>query len=112
VGPFQLQEALTLQEIQKEEKRISNFFVSIEDVLNHLASLVIKNDYKNRIKNGMELRSVHIDSIEKDFKKGERLTIKDESGKILAVGDSIVSSGQILEGENEKRIFKYKRVLF
>jgi len=112
VGPFELKEALTLQDIRREKERNSDFFVSIENVLNYLPSLVIKTDCRNRIKNGMELKSDHIDSIEKDFKKGDRLTIKDESGEILAIGESVVSSEQILKNENEKKVFKYKRVLF
>ncbi len=112
VGPFELKEALTLQDIRKEKQRNSDFFVTIEDVLNDLPSLVIKTDYKNRVKNGMDLKSNHIDSIEKDFSKGDRLTIKDESGRILAIGESVYSSEQILKNENQKKIFKYKRVLF
>jgi tRNA pseudouridine55 synthase len=111
LGPFQLEDALTLQKIQKEKERISNFYVSLENVLGYLPSLVVKDNFKNRIKNGMELKSSCINSVEKDFKPGERLTLKDESGKILAIGDSLVSSKQIFHSENEKNIFKYKRVL-
>lgn len=112
VGPFELKEALILTGIRKEKERISTFFISIENALNYLPSLVIKNDFTGRIKNGVELRSSQIVSVEKDFKKGDRLTLKDESGRILAVGNSLVPSEQIFNTENEKKVFKYRRVLF
>lgn len=111
VGPFRLQQALTLKELQGRAASISDSLISIEETFNHLPCLIAKNDFKDGIKNGMQLKAYHLSSVEKEFTEGQRLTLKDESGNILAIGDSLVSSEQIFEGGGENPIFKYRRVL-
>ncbi|MGB2696841.1 MAG: tRNA pseudouridine(55) synthase TruB [Candidatus Zixiibacteriota bacterium] len=112
VGPFELKEALSLERVKKEKDKISDFFVKIENVLKYLPSLVIKDHFKEGIKNGVDLKPAHIDSVEKYFNKGDKIVLKDESGEILAIGDSFVSSEKLFDNQNQKKIFKYRRVLF
>jgi tRNA pseudouridine55 synthase len=111
VGHLELEHALTFQELERGAGEIFKFLISIEDVFDYLPSLIVKNHFKDRIKNGMELKSYYLDSVGKEFAEGERLTLKDEAGNILAIGNSLVSSGQIFGMENENKIFEYKRVL-
>ncbi len=112
VGPFELSQALSLQTVKNKKDKISDWLVRTEDVLEHLPSLVIKTRFIEMIKNGVELKPVHIDSVEKDFKKGEKVILKDESGEILAIGDSFVSSDKLFDSQNQKKVFRYRRVLF
>ena len=111
VGPFELGQALTFGELKADRARVSDFLVSIEEVFNGTASLRVRNDHRDKIKNGMELKSCYLGPIEKKFAKGERLTLKDEEGNVLAVGVALVSSEMIFPDEDENRIFEYKRVL-
>jgi tRNA pseudouridine55 synthase len=111
VGPFGLEQALALQGAQQGPDEISDFLVSIEDVFNGTPSLIIKNDFKDKIRNGTKLKSYHLDSVEKRFTAGETLTLKDEAGNILAIGNALVSSEMIFTPEDENKIFDYKRVL-
>lgn len=111
VGPFGLHQTISLQGAQPGADEISNFMVSIEDVFNGTPSLIIKSDFKDKIRNGTKLKSCHVDSVEKRFTAGERLTLKDEAGNILAIGNALVSSEMIFAPENENKIFDYKRVL-
>ena len=111
LGPFELKQAISLQKVNKKKDEIYDLLVRIEEVLEYLPSLVIKNHFIERIKNGAELKSEHIHSVEKDFKKGDRVILKDESGDILAMGDSLLSSEELFDLQNQKKIFRYRRVL-
>jgi len=109
VGPFELEQALTFCELKAGAAEISHFLVSIEDVFNGTASLTVRNNHRDKIKNGMALKSCYLGPVEKKFTKGERLALKDEEGNVLAVGTALVSSEMVFaEGNN---IFEYKRVL-
>ena len=112
VGPFELKQALSLQKVEKKKGQISDFLVKVENILEFLPSLVIKDQFKQRIKNGVELKPVHINSVEKDFNKGEKITLKGQSGEILAVGETFVSSEKLFDSQNLKKVFSYRRVLF
>ena len=112
VGPFELKQALSLQKVEKKKGQISDFLVKVENTLEFLPSLVIKDQFKQGIKNGVELKPVHINSVEKDFNKGEKITLKGQSGEILAVGETFVSSEKLFDSQNLKKVFSYRRVLF
>lgn len=112
IGSFELKQALNLQKVEKKKDQISNFLVKVENILEFLPSLVIKDQFKERIKNGVELKPAHINFVEKDFNEGEKITLKDESGKILAIGETFVSSEKLFDSQNQKKVFRYRRVLF
>lgn len=111
VGPFELKDSFTLDAIRKikDEGKLNKIVVSMEKALENLPSLVVSDENKFKIKHGQDLKVKDIKSVKKDFSKKDRVVLKDDSGKILAIGESLVSSEEI--SDEQKVIFRYMRVV-
>lgn len=111
VGPFELKDSFTLDLIKKikDEGKLNKIVVPVEKALENIPSIVVPDENKFKIKHGQDLKMKDIKSVKKDFSKKDWVVLKDESGKILAIGESLVSSQEI--SDEQKAIFRYLRVV-
>jgi len=111
VGHFDLKDSLTLDMIRriKDEGDFDKIVIPIEKALEQIPALVVSDEFRDKIKQGRRLGMKDIKSKEKDFSKDQRVVLKDNSGRILAIGESMVCSFEI--SDEQKEVFRYKRVL-
>lgn len=112
VGPYRLKDSFTQDRIEKikEQGGVKKIIIPIEKALEDFPSLVVFEKFKTKIRHGQEIKAEDIKSIEKDFSENEKVVLKDDSGKVLAIGQSLVGCKNL--SDNGKTLFKYKRVLW
>jgi tRNA pseudouridine55 synthase len=113
VGPFELSQALDLgaiEEIRKEGK-IEDFLIPIEKVFAHIPSVVVKNGFAERIKEGPILFPPFVLSAEKNFDKDQMICIKNNKREIIAFGKALCSSDDFLDEKRTDKLFEYSRVI-
>ncbi len=112
-GPFELKDALSLQEIAKigDQNRIGDSLISIEEVLACVPSVLVKESYADKIKGGAKLIPSFVESKEKEFEKDQMICIKNNKKEIIAIGKALRSSSDFLNHRPEDRLFEYSRVL-
>lgn len=113
VGPFELEDALDLEAIEKiwNEGKIGDFLIPIEKILADIPSVVVKDGFAKRIKEGPNLFPSAVLSWEKKFEKGERICIKNDQREIIALGKALRSSEEFLDERSKDKLFEYSRVL-
>jgi len=113
VGPFELKEALDLEAIEeiRKEDRIGDFLISIEKVLAHIPSVVVKDSFAKRIKEGPNLFSSSVLSAEKGFDKDQAICIKNSQKEIIAMGKALYHSTAFLDEKRKDKLFEYSRVI-
>jgi tRNA pseudouridine55 synthase len=113
VGPFELNQALDLEAIEKirSEGKIEDFLITIEKVFAHVPSVVVKNGFAERIKEGPNLFQSSVLSAEKNFDKDEMICIKNNQREIIAFGKALCSSDVFLDEKRKDRLFEYSRVI-
>ena len=112
VGPFELKDSQnleTIQEIQREGG-IEDFLIPIEKILDHIPSVVVKNSFAERIKEGPDLFAPLVLSSEKEFDEGQTICIKNNENQIIALGKALFSSDEFLDEKRKDRLFEYTRV--
>ena len=113
VGPFELKDVYQVEEVKRATNGngILRILVLWEQVLRNLPAIVVTEEFRNKIKNGPELRRENIISTENGFNPREKIGLKDREGTILAIGESLVSSVDLFRLNREEKIFQYLRVL-
>jgi tRNA pseudouridine55 synthase len=113
VGPFRLENALGLEELEAVQRRgeISEIMVPIEKTLSHLPSVVVNDRSAEMVKHGAAFDSAGVAHMEGDFGPDQAISIRDRNGKVLAVGKALVSSRELLDQKGRGRLFDYARVL-
>jgi tRNA pseudouridine55 synthase len=113
VGPFESKQALDLETIEKiqNEGKIENFLIPIEKVLAHIPSVVVKDGFAERIKEGPSLFPSFVLSAEKDFDKDQMICLKNNQREIIALGKALCSSDNFLDEKRKDKLFEYWRVI-
>jgi tRNA pseudouridine55 synthase len=113
VGPFELKQALELEAIEKiqSEGKIEDFLIPIEKVLSHIPSVIVKDGFAERIKEGPILFPSSVSSAEKEFDKDRMICIKNNQGEIIALGKALCSSRDFLDEKRKDKLFEYWRVI-
>lgn len=113
VGPFEPKHALDLEAIEKiqSEGKIEDFLIPIEKVLANIPSVVVKNGFAERIKEGPILFPSSVSSTEKDFDKDQMICIKNNQREIIALGKALCSSDGFLDEKRKDKLFEYWRVI-
>lgn len=83
-GEFSIKRALTMDELamKAEEGAASNLLVSMDAALSGLSFLHLTAEEARRVRNGVALKRDGL----KAYSEGERVRMRDESGRLLAVG--------------------------
>jgi len=110
-GSLSLNDALTIEQVINlhVEGRLSESLLRYDQVLDY-SSVVIRDDYRDRILSGQELTGEYIYKIAEPFCPGDTITLKDTSGAALAVGRANFGT-DLLPGGDDARMFTYLRVL-
>lgn len=113
VGPFGLEDASDLEEIEAvcREGEISKLLVPLERTLSHLCSVVVKEDFCERVQQGVPLLPDSVATTQGDFGPNQQISIKDGRGNILAIGKALGSSSDFLDAGHRKKLFEYTRVI-
>jgi tRNA pseudouridine55 synthase len=111
VGDFSLDDALTLEKVEQlqHEGRLTEFLKPIEEVLDY-PQIRVDRDFSRRIINGQMPKIDNIVEISGTFKSDDYISLRDYSGKIMAIGKSLVDSSELKKSSGTE-FFKYVRVL-
>jgi tRNA pseudouridine55 synthase len=113
VGPFELNQALDLEAVEKirNEGKIEDFLMPLEKVFAHIPSVVVKDGFAERIKEGPILFPSSVLSVEKNFDKDQMIFIKNDKGEIIAFGKALCSSEVFWDEKRKDKLFEYRRVI-
>jgi tRNA pseudouridine55 synthase len=113
VGPFNLEDALSLEKIAdiQGEGKISDVLTPIEKALAHLPSVVTNEWFAARVQHGIPLESKSVLSVEGDFDSNKTIAVKNEQGEIIALGKALTSAKNFLDHKYENKLFEYMRVI-
>ena len=111
VGTLNLNDALTLQEVQSlhEAGTLRQNLLPFEKVLKY-GAIRITDEFEEKVICGRTVTYKDIVDIEGRFDIGDRILLKNVRGKVLAVGMAKTSSTS-LPDSNGDELFKYVRVL-
>jgi tRNA pseudouridine55 synthase len=111
VGCFALADALSLNEIRhyREAGVLKRYIRPIESIL-QFPYLKVTEEFSRWIVAGRSPRLKDIADINGDFEPDDLVSLKDHTGRIMAVGRAIVGSAD-LGGNQGKNFFTYVRVL-
>jgi len=112
-GGFSCEEAYTLQDIRdavemKDEAALSAMILPPEKAISDIPKIIIRNTAAKAVANGAMLAGVGALSVEK-FSRGQSVALITESGKLIALADSLFDSDKIICG-NPGLIAKSTRV--
>lgn len=113
VGPFRLQDGFALEDIWnvQNEGKISDILVPIEKALAHLPSVLVKEEFAEKVWHGLPLVSSSVKSTERDFDQNQTISIKDQGKNIIAIGKALSSSKKFLDLNYKDKLFAYVRVI-
>jgi tRNA pseudouridine55 synthase len=113
VGPFRLEDALSPGRISevKKEGRLEEVLISVERALAHLPSVVVREDSVGSVQHGAPLVSSSVSKVEASFEPGQTVSIKDEQGRIIAMGKALSPSEKFADSSCRDRLVEYLRVL-
>ena len=113
VGPFGLKDALDLETIEEigSKGKIGDSLISVEKVLDYVPSVVVKDSFAQRIKEGPDLLPDAVLSSKKEFEKDEIICVENNRREIIAIGKALRPSDEFLNQRRKDRLFEYSRVL-
>jgi H/ACA ribonucleoprotein complex subunit 4 len=109
VGEFSIENSVSLKDLENGERKKG--FISLEEALDKLKikKIIVKNDYIDKIKNGMQLAYDWAEKIDKDIKNGDLIGFFNK-GKIIAIGVSKMDFEHMKKGfliAKTDRVFKF-----
>jgi tRNA pseudouridine55 synthase len=113
VGPFRLEHALSLEELEATWRRgdISAVMEPIEATLSHFPRVTVKREFCGRVKHGAALHPSWVKSVEGRFDNGDTVSIRDQDDQILALGRALASSKEFSNENHPGEVFQYTRVI-
>ncbi|MFH1892409.1 MAG: tRNA pseudouridine(55) synthase TruB [Candidatus Zixiibacteriota bacterium] len=113
IGRFELDDALTLGQIgaRRELGRLDEKLIALSDALK-LPSLTVDDSCVSGIQGGADVLGSYITKASEDFEVGQRISLIDASGKLLAVGEVLIGSAELRMNKTDLNpVFKYIRVI-
>jgi tRNA pseudouridine55 synthase len=113
VGPFKVDEALSLKSISDIQAAgsIEEILWPIEKIMSDLPSIVVEESFANKIQHGLPLKSSSVLSVEGDFDVNQTISVKDKQKRIIAVGRALTTASNFLDLNYDSRLFEYLRVI-
>ena len=110
IGPFLLEKAKTLEDLEKimAGDRADRVLISLRDALPHLPLVKVKKEAERVIGWGRPLYVSHLDDSPPDLDKGDKVRLCAPDGRLLAVAISLQKASHF---SKDKVGFKYLRVL-
>jgi len=113
VGSFDLDRTLTLEalEVAKKNGSLSSKLFPLEEALNFLPTLRVKEEYLESISYGVALSKSFIETLPDQFEPGRFFRVFGNNNKIIAVVEPVVTQDALPTMAPEDIVFKPKRVL-
>lgn len=113
VGPFRLEDALTLKELEDTWLKgdISSVMVPIEAALSHLPRVTVKKEFSDRVRHGAAFDRAWVKSLPGDFQRDDWISVRDQDDQVLAVGKALASSSEFFNENHRGKVFEYTRVI-
>ncbi|MDG1844303.1 MAG: tRNA pseudouridine(55) synthase TruB [Nitrospinaceae bacterium] len=113
VGLFCLGRTLTLEELKSahEEGSLPKKLFPLEEVLNFLPAIHVKNEYLEPISHGVALSKFFLETLPERFEPGQYFRVLGGDDKILAIVEPVINQDKLSELAPEDIVFKSKRVL-
>ena len=113
VGLFGLGRTLTLEGLKTahEEGSLSKKLLHLEEVLNFLPTIRVKEEYLKSVSHGVALSKCFLETLPERFEPGHYFRVLGSNDKILAVVEPVVDQDKLPELAPEHVVFKAKRVL-
>ena len=113
VGLFTMGSTITLEELKtaRKEGSLSRKLLHLEEVLNFLPTVRVKEEYLKSISHGVALSKCFLEALPDRFEPGHYFRVLGSNDKILAVVEPVVDQDKLSELSAEDVVFKAKRVL-
>ena len=113
VGLFSMGSTMTLEELKTayKEGSLSRKLLHLEEVLNFLPTVRVKEEYLKSISHGVALSKCFLEALPDRFEPGHYFRVLGSNDKILAVVEPVVDQDKLSELSAEDVVFKAKRVL-
>ena len=113
VGLFSMGSTVTLEELKTAHKEgsLSRKLLHLEEVLNFLPTVRVKEEYLKSISHGVALSKCFLEALPDRFEPGHYFRVLGSNDKILAVVEPVVDQDKLSELSAEDVVFKAKRVL-
>ena len=113
VGLFSMGSTMTLEELKTAHKEgsLSRKLLHLEEVLNFLPTVRVKEEYLKSISHGVALSKCFLEALPDRFEPGHYFRVLGSNDKILAVVEPVVDQDKLSELSAEDVVFKAKRVL-
>ena len=113
VGLFSMGSTMTLEELKTAHKEgsLSRKLLRLEEVLNFLPTVRVKEEYLKSISHGVALSKCFLEALPDRFEPGHYFRVLGSNDKILAVVEPVVDQDKLSELSAEDVVFKAKRVL-
>jgi len=113
IGKFKVEDAHSIGQLKAMVAlgNLEKCILKLQNTLD-LPFMIIDDAKMDGIRNGQDIKLEDITELEKDFKSGELIGIKDGYGKLLALGTACISSEEIRQkSAGIGKLFEYKRVI-
>ena len=113
VGSFDLESALTLEELKvaNEDGSLCEKLFPLEEALNFLPAIHVKEKYLESISHGVALSKSFLDDLPDQLEMGHYFRVLGDNDKILAVVEAVVNQDAYPSLTPEDVVFKAQRVL-
>jgi len=113
VGIFDISNAITISRLHelKECNKLKDVVIPIDDVLNFMPIIFIKEGEEKTLLNGMPLWKKSINDISKDFLSDDNVLIKNFKGKLLALGKTLIARKDLLGLDDKDVVLRPKKIL-
>ena len=105
VGTLRLENALSLEEVRGRHEVLMTPGEALD-----LAAVTVKDDFCGGVAHGREITHLEVQRIDRQFLEGDTVAVKDDRGRLLALGRALMTSSQVVAGETG-RMISYLRVL-
>ena len=113
VGNFDIKTSLTLEELETavENGSLSSKLIPVEEALNFLPEIRIKESFVDSLANGIAPSKSSLEAIPVEFKPGMNLRVSHVSSHLLAIAEPMVDQDKYAQLSPMEVAFKLKRVL-
>ncbi len=113
VGVFKYKNAINLEKLEHLEdmEKVSNYILSVDQILSFLPEIRIKTDYLDQVLNGSPLTKSVIETVPEKFNCGTKFRILDRAGFPAAIVESLFDKERYELTDRQDKVFKFKRVL-
>lgn len=112
VGSFDIDKAISLEDLERiyEEGSLHNVLCSIDEALNHFPAVIVNSLGMKKVSHGISLMLEDIIGYPKQICEGEKVRICTPDSHVIAVANSLLDNGRIVDAKPDEVVFKMVRV--